>query len=145
MKRAERKSRIAKELAALSTRGRLSARRVVEWARTHRASALHTCFQWDNTKAAEAYRIWQARELIVSVEVVYGDGKKRQVYVSPISIRGSKAGGYQSLVSVLSDRDMRKQFLAQALAELELVLAKYEDLTELAGVRAAVLVVRTKS
>lgn len=135
------KERVAAELARLSGRNGLSPRRVVDWARTHRSSALHGCFQWDNGKAAELYRLWQARELIVSVEVKYEDGKRRQVYVSPMSSRGSR-GGYRRLVDVLSEDDARSAFLAQALTELERVCSKYDDLTELAGVRAAVRLVR---
>lgn len=142
MTRKAKRERIAAELAALATRGRLSPRRVVEWARSHRRSALHGHFQWDDKKASEQYRIWQARELIVSVEVVYEDGKKRQVYVSPISTRGK--AGYHRLVDVMNDAELREEFLTQALYELERICAKYQDLSELAGVRAEVSLVRRK-
>ena len=138
----DRRKRIAAELAALATQGRLAPKRVVQWAKTHRSSALHACFQWDDTRAAAQFRLWQARELIVSVEVVFLDGKKRQVYVSPLVSRG--AGGYHRLVDVMDDEGLRAQFLAQALDELERVCAKYEDLCELAGVRAAVRLTRAK-
>ena len=137
----ERKERISSELAALAKRGRLAPRRVVDWARAHRSSALHSCFQWDDSRAAEQYRLWQARELIVSVEVTYSDGKRRQVYVSPIKGR-AHGEGYHRLVDVMSDGERRALFLSQALDELERVCAKYEDLCELAGVRAAVRLVR---
>lgn len=142
MKRSERRARIERELAALASRGRLSPKRVVSWARSNRGSALHACFLWDDTRAAQQYRIWQARELIVSVEAVYEDGKRRQVYVSPISTRGPR--GYHRLVDVMSDEDLRMQFLTQALDELERVCEKYADLCELAGVRAAVRLVKQK-
>lgn len=142
--RAERRQRIAEELATLASRGRLAPRRVVRWARTHRKSALHGCFQWDDTRAAEQFRLWQARELIVSVEVTYADGKRRQVYVSPIV---SRAGGhgYHRLVDVMSRAELRAQFLAQALDELERVCDRYTDLCELAGVLAAVRFVRVQN
>ncbi len=140
MTRVEKKKQIAEELAALASRGRLDPRRVVEWAQSHRSSALHSCFEWNDGKAAAQYRLWQARELIVSVEVVYENGRKQQVYVSPVVTRGE--GGYRRLVDVLSEPEMRAHFLAQALAELEAVCEKYEDLCELAGVRAAVKLVR---
>ena len=138
-KSAERRARIAEELAALAHRGRLVPKRVVDWARKNKRSVLHSCFEWDNTRAAEQYRLWQAQHLIVSVEVVYEDGKKRQVYVSPLASRGK---GYRSLVDVLSAKESREQFLNQALDELERIFSKYEDLTELAGVRAVVRLVR---
>jgi hypothetical protein len=80
----------------------------------------------------------QARNLITEVEVVYSDGKTRQVYVSPIDARSNMGGGYKMLVDVLGDRQTRRKFLAQALAEYQRVSARYADLQELAGVRAAV-------
>jgi hypothetical protein len=141
MKHDDRHERIAQELAALAQRGRLSPQRVVIWARKHRASALHGCFQWDDTRAAQQYRLWQARELIVSVEVVYEDGRQRQVYVSPITTRRG-GQGYHRLVDVLSDNALRDGFLSQALYELERTCEKYADLHELAGVRAEVRLVR---
>jgi hypothetical protein len=141
MKRAERRELIAEELAALAKRGRLDPKHIVQWARDNRRSVLHSCFQWDDTRAAQQYRLWQARELIVSVEAVYEDGKQRQVYVSPILSRRD-GRGYRRLVDVLSDRELRDGFLSAAVAELERTCAKYEDLTELAGVRAAVRLVR---
>ena len=134
---------IAKELASLERRGRLDPKRVVTWARAHRSSGLHSCFVWNNTKAAEQYRLWQARELIVSVEAVYEDGQKRQVYVSPMVSRGT--GGYHRLVNVVGEDELRDQFLLEALKELERVCAKYEDLTELSGVRVAVRLVRSRT
>ncbi len=142
MNRKQRRKQIAAELelVARASRGRLDPKRVVAWARANRRSSLHSCFQWNDGKAAEAYRIWQARELIVSVEVVYRDGKRRQSWVSPVTFRGR--GGYCRLVDVMDDTALRAGLLAQALAELEAVCAKYEDLCELAGVRAAVRLIR---
>jgi len=136
-----RREKIAAELAALAQRGRLVPKRVVEWAKAHQRSALHSCFEWNNGRAAEQYRIWQARELIVSVEVTYPDGKKRQVYVSPVHARVAREG-YHRLVDVMSDDEKRWRYLEQALDELERVCARYEDLCELGGVRAAVRLVR---
>ena len=135
-KRNESQERIAEELKALYKKHHgLDPAKVVQWARTHRASALHSRFEWDDTQAAERYRIWQARELIVSVDVIYPDMKPRQVYVSPMESRGD--GGYVALVEVLSNRQRRAAFLEQALAEFQRFEAKYADLKELAELFAA--------
>lgn len=134
---------VVSELAAIyKDRGGLDPGYVVQWAKRNPRSALHGRFQWDNTKAAHAYRLWQARALITEVEVEYPDGKKRQVYVSPVTSRGRS--GYASLVDVMSDRERREEFLAQALAEYERVGVKYHDLEELAEVREAVGRVRRR-
>lgn len=128
---------IASELAALyQARGGLDPGRVVEWARKHPDSALHGRFTWDDTKAARAYRLWQARELIVEVKITWPDLTPRQAYVSVAKDRGGR--GYVALVDVMGDEGRRRDFLAQALAEYERMGEKYRDLVELAGVRRAV-------
>jgi hypothetical protein len=131
--------KIAELQALMDKRGHLAPRRVVMWARAHKRSALHSHFNWDVKKAAMEHWLWQARELIVSVEVTYEDGKRRPIYVSPIATRTL---GYRRLVDVMSDEDTKAQYLAQALEELRRVCDKYIDLTELAGVRAEVALIR---
>ena len=127
----------ADELAALyDQHGALDPKVIVSWARENPESDLYSRFTWDDSAAAEQYRLLQARNLITEVEVVYPDGKKRQVYVSPIESRGK--GGYSSLVEVLSDKERKARFLEQALNEYRRLGEKYESLKELAGVRAAV-------
>lgn len=136
-----KRDRLAAELKALKTPEGLSPERVVAWAAAHKRSVLHGEFNWDDSAAAHQYRLWQARQIIVNVTVVHDDGVARQVFVSPIQTRGGK-GGYQQLTEVLGSEDMRALFLAQALEELERVCERYADLCELAGVRAAVRLVR---
>lgn len=128
---------VAAELALLYRQHRaLDPAVVVAWAKKHPTSALHARFTWDDSKAAREHRLWQARQIITEVEVTYADGRVRQVYVSPVPMR--RRGGYLSLVDVLSEAGRRRQFLEQALAEYERANLKYEDLAELAGVRAEV-------
>ena len=133
------------ELAALYKKyGGIVPARVVSWAKAHPGSELHSRFCWDDTQAAERYRLWQARELITEVEVEYSDGTTRQIYVSPMSSRGR--GGYSALVDVMSNARSRAAFLSEALVEYERVGARYRDLMELARVRRAVnAVVKGKS
>lgn len=56
------------ELRKLHCEGRLLAQDVVEAAR-NKASVLHGFFDWDDSSAAEKYRLDQARDLIASVRV----------------------------------------------------------------------------
>ena len=138
------RNQLAKELQALyEEHGGLQPEVVVGWAAEHPDSALHKRFDWDDSSAAHSYRLWQARQLIVEVEVIYPDGKPRQVYVSPVESR--KKEGYVALVDVMKDRQRRDLFLAQALEEYERLGRKYNDLAELAAVRDAVEEARRKS
>lgn len=136
--------KILKELKRIATEndGVLMPETVVDEARRV-SSPLHSRFEWDNSKAGEAYRIWQARQLIrVVVEVIAGTDEKAEVFVSLTSDR--KEGGYRVITDVLSDAQMREQLLRDALSELELFRDKYKRLRELAAVFAAIKKVRRK-
>lgn len=117
---------------------------VVESARPS-TSPLHSRFEWDNTKAAHEYRLAQARMLIrVSVHVIADDGQEDRIFVSLKLDREQDGGGYRTLVDVLSDKDMRKALLAEAIEECQYFERKYKRLTQLAGVIAAMRRIRKK-
>lgn len=100
-------------------------------------SPLHSSFEWNNGRAAEKYRIWQARKLLrVCVETIPQSKEPVEVFVSLRSDRDE--GGYRIQTDVLSDSEMRKILLADALAELELFREKYARLRELAIVFKAI-------
>ena len=120
--------------------GLLRAEDVVVFARDTR-TALHHCFEWDDSAAAEAYRRQQARGLIrVMVATTPADERKKvRALVSLKPDRYTLAGGgYRTFVSVMTDGDMRKQLLVDALEEFEAVQAKYADLQELAEIFEAI-------
>lgn len=124
--------------------GLLQPETVVESARPA-SSPLHSRFEWDNTVAGQQYRIWQARQLIrVSVEIIPSMEKPTDVFVSLSTDREKESGGYRIMVDVLTDKQMRQQMLADALAELEIFREKYSRLKELAAVFAAIKKVRKK-
>lgn len=111
---------------------------VVTWAKRHPTSALHRQFEWNNSKAATEYRLWQARRLI-QINVTMDGGGPQLVSLSLDRING---GGYRDIRDVMSNKDLREMALAEALSELTRVQAKYERIQELAGVWAEVRRVR---
>ena len=105
-------------------------------------SPLHSSFQWDDSLAAEQYRLWQARMLIrVTVRYLPGVESNEPVRVF-VSLTGDRkpengeAGGYRTLVSVMTDEDLREQLLADAMADMQRFKTKYSALKELAGIIA---------
>ena len=116
--------------------------KVVEYARTHKRSALHKEFEWDNTKAAHQHRLEQARHLIrLYVNIVpnqNGSEVSVPMYVSLVSDRRKPGGGYRTLESVMSTEELREELLQQALDELQRVRKKYQTLQELGPVFAAI-------
>lgn len=122
---------IASELEALrAASGLLLPEAVVEWARGHPESALHSQFEWDDAKAAQEHRVWQARR-VIAVYVVADDGGRKFVSLS-IDRKGD--GGYRDVQDVIADDELRKVLVRDALAELKRVKAKYEHIRELASV-----------
>lgn len=119
--------------------GVLQARAVVEFARNPE-TALHARFEWDDTKAGESYRLFQARNLIrVSVQWLGIDTPKRiRAFVSLRDDRKQDGGGYRTTVNVMTDTDRRAHLLAEALMELQGFRRKYAELSELAQVFGAI-------
>lgn len=120
--------------------GLLHAAKVVAWAKTHRASALHRQFEWNNSKAATEFRLWQARRLI-QLNIVTEDGTPQMVSLSFDRPRG---GGYREVGDVVSDKKLSEIMLADALSELQRIRAKYQHVRELTNVWTEVERVRTR-
>lgn len=121
--------------------GILKPRSVVDAARDE-SSPLHSQFQWDDDKAADAYRLWQARQLI-SVVVAYekignGESVEVRVFTSLTTDRERDDGGYRVTTSVMSDEQLRRQMLADARADMVRFREKYRTLSELADVFKAI-------
>lgn len=126
---------IADELEALrAPEGLLIPEQVVEWAREHPESALHSQFEWDDSEAAKAWRIWQARR-VIAVYIVSDEGERTVV---SLSIDRKASGGYRDVQDVLKDDELRKVLVRDALADLKRVKAKYEHIKELASVYAEI-------
>ena len=108
----------------------LHAEDVVQWAQENPASALHRVIEWDNAKAAHAYRLSQVRHLI-QVHVVADDNTPLLV---SLSIDRPIGGGYRDLADVGRVPNLREILLADALMELERVRSKFERVQELTRV-----------
>jgi hypothetical protein len=113
--------------------GDLKARSVVDWARAHLHSALHAEFEWNNTRAAEQYRLEQARRLIrVWIDIVPPSTIPARVMVSLPPNRGRL--GYVPMQAVMADAAQRQILLAEAYREMRVFVARYRHLRELARV-----------
>ena len=127
--------KILKELQVLESKnGILKPEDVVEFAR-NKNTALHDRFTWDNTEAAHLWRLHEARNIIRCV-AIYSEPRQEYVraFVSLVPDRADDGGGYRAIGKVMSDEEMRKQLLADALREFETFKSKYYGLKELAHV-----------
>ena len=110
--------------------------RLVEDARPS-TSPLHDMFEWDNTRAAERYRVEQARGILQSIRVILEpDAKPVPAFVH---VRLLESGnGYVGVARAMSDQDMRAQVLGDALRQLDALQHRYDTLAELRPVWRAV-------
>jgi hypothetical protein len=77
-------------------------------------SPLHQYFEWDNALAGHAYRLQQARQLIVRVNVRVVDNPPAMVNVKIRTPDGVERRGYLPTVRAVVDPDMYTQVVADA-------------------------------
>lgn len=116
-------------------KGELTPQDVLDDAR-HDNSPLHTFFEWDDSAAAEAYRLQQARGLIRAVVAVYtreDEGKTAVRTRAYVHVPEPSAPHYREASHALSQAKTRKMVLDRAWNELKAWKARYKDLSEFAG------------
>ena len=109
-------------------------------------SAMHDCFEWDDTAAAEEYRLEQARLVLRSI-VVISEGGGEQI---PSEVRayesvslsdedGMSRRVYVPTETALADDDMRAQVfrrLQDTISEARATIKKYSALIGAVGTKA---------
>lgn len=98
------------------------------------SSILHECFEWDDARAGEQYRLAQARALIHSIRVVTigpeGDTRSARVYVNLLDPTGG-GQSYRPVTAIIRDDDLRQQALSQASRDMRTFIARYQEIAEL--------------
>ncbi len=129
-------TRVSEEIVSLrASDGRWYPQLIVEWARQNPDSALHGHFEWDVAKAAYDHWLWQARQLI-AIHVVDVSGGRQTI---SLIVDRPKGGGYRELGEVVSNAEMRRDAVDQAIAELRRWRERYGFLqADLSGVFRAI-------
>lgn len=118
------------ELLRQQCKGELTPKDVVDDAR-HDNSPLHSFFEWDDSAAAEQYRLKQARGLIRSVVAVYVQEDKPAVRQRAyVHINEPEAHHYRETSHAMSLTKTREMVLQQAWRELQGWRKRYADLKE---------------
>lgn len=131
---------IESELIAIKGKKELlTAEEVVAWASKHPKSKLHKQFEWDDGKAAQEYRLWQARR-VIAIGLVYPDGTRK--FYSLSVDRSNVGGGFRDVGDILKSKDLHDVLLADALREFDRIRQRYEVLKTLKPVWSAVERVR---
>ncbi len=102
-------------------------------------SPLHSCFEWDDSVAAEKFRTEQARKIIISIEVTKSDAPiTTRLFVNVVETAPKKQGEFATIWTAMETNDWRQQVLKDALRELRNFQRKYSAYKELAGVCSAI-------
>ena len=96
------------------------------------SAPLHSCFEWDDEKAANKYRITQAQNIIRAIVVV--DEAKQPETRAFVNVQRE----YHPVSVVVRNPEKREILLQNALNELRWFERKYNTLQELSNVFAAI-------
>lgn len=114
---------------------------VIEWAKNNPQSEIYKGIDWNDTEAANKWRLHQCRQIIYNIRVIphrvdstdieSEENKYKQVVqITPFQhLDGTP--GYQSIVEIVNDEDKYNQLKSQALKDLETWRTKYVMITEL--------------
>ena len=147
---------VGKVLTEIEERdGEVTSRTFLEYSRPE-DSETHDMFEWDDSIAAEKYRLVQSGKIInqLQVELVrVGDSAPRQLNIEVerqepvqrvsafvnVAPRGPMmTASFNNFVNAMSDEEKSRQVLENALADLKAIEEKYKMYEELADVFAAI-------
>lgn len=133
------------ELESIREREGLTPRNVVSAARPAN-SLLHPAFEWNDQKAAELHREFQARCLIKSVRVSVTPESDEPAFVHVATRSYAPGGEYQSTSVVVRDDAMRRDALRELREKVAAINRTIELLTRdrpLPRVKAAAKALKT--
>lgn len=92
-------------------------------------SELHKCFTWDDTVAAERWRLYEARKIVCSLVIA-----KKEDSQEPTNIRilhKTDGNGYKPIQFIVQQKGEYEKLLQRAFEELRVFKKKYSSLSEL--------------
>lgn len=110
-------------------------------------SETHGMFEWDDSVAAEKFRLGQATSIINQLEVqiveVGTEPEELKLHIAPAFVntevkKAGVCGSFSNIVSVMSDPETRALTLHNAMRELAAFRRKYSSLSELADLFALI-------
>ena len=101
------------------------------------SAPLHGEFEWNDSEAAEKYRLHQAAGLIRNLTIVSKRTDGSSVSDRAFVVTPGGESKYTALSHALSREDLRDALLESARRDAKCFIAKYKRLAEVSGVTAA--------
>lgn len=114
-----------------------SPQQILEKARDS-ATELHKCFEWDDTVAAEKYRLQQARQIVCSLVYKKTEEEPKESPKIRVMQHIVSESGYKPVKVIIQNQDEYTQLLMQAKTELNSFKNRYERIVELEEVIRAI-------
>lgn len=126
-------TKIGQELETIGNLSELTAENVVEYARHHADSELHSALEWDDAKAGELYRKKQASGILTSIRVKIINDNDDARNIKPVRafVQTIEPKKYDPIEVVVQDIDKYQILLEKAYRELNRTKIKYADLSEI--------------
>lgn len=127
-------NKVANEISTLGNN--VDPKDVVNLARDE-SNELHKCFEWDDSIAAEKYRVEQARRVMCFLVI---REEKAEPEKTPIRFfyKTKEEEGYKPTTFIMKHEDEYQALLTRAKGELKTFEQKYKMLTELKSVFEAI-------
>lgn len=101
-------------------------------------SPTHGCFEWDDSIAAEKYRLHQSQNTILDLIVTIKTDEKTVKKPAFVNVNTAGTASYNNVVYAFSVEESKSNVLNNALRELAAFKRKYESLTEMTDVIKAI-------
>ena len=131
---------VGETLEGLAKAGGVSSAALLDASRDE-AAPTHGLFEWDDSIAAERYRLHQATVVINCVQVEVKTNDVSGTYAAFVNVEAkapAKTATFVPIIDALEDDEHRENLLNNAYMELRAFKKKYEMLTELAGIIAMI-------
>ena len=109
--------------------GKLDRKIVLDSARSEK-SPIHSLFEWDDSIAGEKYRLQQATNLIINLDVEVQTEKKPIICRAFVNVTDEKKGTFINVETAFKAEETREVVLDRALRELKAFENKYKNLKE---------------
>ena len=132
--------KVAEEIYALGEK--VETKQILDMARDEKKE-IHKLIEWDDTKAAEKFRLEQVINIMHDlhiVEIGLNKNKKPEKIGVPMRMYYSLKGetGYRPTPLIVQDSNLHDKLLMTARSELDAFMIKYATLTELEPIFKAI-------
>ena len=107
-------------------------KQMVDYARQNPESELHKCYTWDDTEAAEKWRIQESRFIMCNLVITkVDDEENRELTTFRVFYQtGVNDEGYKPLTMILEKPDERQALINKAYREAQAFAEKYRTLKD---------------